>query len=333
MSRPLAARAVACPNFALAKYWGKLPAGPKGTFENVPAVPSLSVTVDSMHTTTTVRFDASFTSDELVLNGTLASVHRAERAFALVDRVRRAAGLDVRAHVVSDNDFPTASGLASSASGFAALGLAAVHAAGLESTWDAARISDLVRRESASAARSVFGEFVELVPRREEMLAAEPVHAPRAPELSIIVCVVTEEEKKVSSSTGMRATAETSPYFMAWLEFAIANYRAQRDALIAGDFDTLGALAEKSALAMHAAALSAGLIYWTSATLEAMHATRALRERGLRTWFTIDAGPHVKVIVPRQNEAQVAEELARVPGVLRTLVARPGGAPRVEHVE
>lgn len=338
-----AARAIAHPNFALAKYWGKAPGSVSSrettrtsavlrsaAFENVPAVPSLSITVDAIFTTTTVRFEKGLGSDVLVLGGAPQYGDKAKRAFALIDRVRLAAGLSTRVRIDTTNSFPTGSGLASSASGFAALGLAATKAAGLD--WDASRISDLVRRESASAARSLFGGYVELVPKREPFLAALPIEAPRAPALSVVVCVVTEEEKSVSSGAGMRATAETSPYFLSWLEFAIRNYRDQRDALLQGSFEKMGELAEASALAMHATALAAGLVYWSGTTLALIHAVRALRASGVPAYFTIDAGPHVKVLVPRAYEERVASTLAHVPGVLRTINTRPGGAPSVEIV-
>ncbi|HEU4534157.1 MAG TPA: diphosphomevalonate decarboxylase, partial [Polyangiaceae bacterium] len=169
MSRAAAARAH--PNIALAKYWGKA----EGT-ANAPAVPSLSVTLAGLATTTRVRFDPGLAADALVLNGREAGGRELERAKTLLDRVRARAGLACPALVESANDFPTASGLASSASGFAALALAAWHAAGLEPSPEG--VSDLARRSSASAARSVYGGFVELpagVAGRDEPLPARPV--------------------------------------------------------------------------------------------------------------------------------------------------------------
>src|SRR5215471_14949637 len=113
-------------NIALAKYWGKLQVG-----NNLPAVPSLSLTLDALETTTTVEFDPNLAEDELVLDGRPARDKEKLRVVKLVDQVRAAAGITARARVTSANSFPTAAGLASSASGFAALALAASQAAGV----------------------------------------------------------------------------------------------------------------------------------------------------------------------------------------------------------
>src|SRR6185437_6164617 len=141
------ATAIAHPNIALSKYWGKREFG-----HNLPAVPSLSVTLAGMRTVTTVAFDPALPADVFTLGGVLAGPGPTARVVGLLDRVRAAAGMNLHAAVSSANDFPTAAGLASSASAFAALALAATAAAGLG--WDAAQVSDLARRSSVSAARS-----------------------------------------------------------------------------------------------------------------------------------------------------------------------------------
>src|SRR5271165_6731526 len=125
----MSARAVAIahPNVALSKYWGKRPGG-----GNLPAVPSLSVTLAGLATRTRVVFDIAFERDRVELDGKLADEPTRARVVELLDRVRSASGDARRAEVTSRNDFPTASGLASSASGFAALALAASSAAGLD---------------------------------------------------------------------------------------------------------------------------------------------------------------------------------------------------------
>src|SRR5450432_745244 len=146
------ASARACANIALVKYWGKRPG-----VMNLPAAGSLSLTLAALVTETTVTFDKSLTRDELELDGVLAD---ATRTTEFLDLVRELAKSHERARVKTANHFPTASGLASSASGFAALAVAATKAAGLE--WDQAKVSDLARRSSVSAARSVYGGFVTL---------------------------------------------------------------------------------------------------------------------------------------------------------------------------
>jgi len=315
----LEAVAVAHPNVALSKYWGK-----REGEGNFPAVPSLSVTLEGLTTRTRVRWRRE-AAHRLVLGGQVADPAAAARAFALLDKVRRDAGLTETAEVESDNDFPTASGLASSASGFAALALAAVRAAGVD--WDAARISDLARQASASAARSVFGGFVELeVGAISARAVAGREHLP----LTILVCVTTEGAKAVGSTDGMRRTMETSPYARAWLEHAPRLHAQLREALLGRDFARVGELAEASALAMHASAIAAGVVYWNGATLAALSAVRGLRAAGTPAYASIDAGPHVKVLVRPEDAATVRDAMTRVPGVLRILEARPGEGARLE---
>ncbi|XXY50325.1 diphosphomevalonate decarboxylase [Sorangium sp. So ce269] len=324
MSAVSRATAIAHPNIALAKYWGKRADG-----HNLPAVPSLSVTLAGMATTTEVAFDASLERDELHLGGAALSpdAEATRRVAGLLDRVRAASGRRERARVDSRNDFPTAAGLASSASAFAALALAASAAAGLPTA--PALVSDLARRTSVSAARSAFGGFVELRAGRpgDEALAATPL----APEghwpLAVVIAVTREGPKDVGSSDGMRHTATTSPYFPAWVDAAPPLFEAVRAAVLARDFEALGVAAEASALRMHASSIAAspGLLYWTGATVEVIAAVRRLRGQGTPAFFTIDAGPHVKVFTAPEARGAVEEALLAVPGVLRTISASPGG--------
>lgn len=320
------ATAAAHPNIALAKYWGKREHG-----HNLPAVPSLSVTLAGMRTTTTVTFDPALTTDVFVLGGEPAGELSTRRVTALLDRVRLASGRGERAHVLSSNDFPTAAGLASSASAFAALALAATKAAGL--SWDGAAISDLARKSSVSAARSAFGGFVALRAGNvgDEDLAAEPVAPADHLPLRVVVAVTREGPKSTLSTEGMLHTQRTSPYFPAWVETAPALFARIREAVLTGDFPALGVAAEESALRMHAAAIAAcpGLVYWAGATVEVMDEVRRLRARGLPAYFTIDAGPHVKVLTTAEHEEEIARALDAVPGVKWTIRTRPGGPATV----
>jgi diphosphomevalonate decarboxylase len=322
--------AIAHPNIALTKYWGKMPGA--GRF---PAVPSLSVTLAGLSTRTRVRFDGALARDRFVLNGVPAGGEVEARAVELLDRVR-AASSDARfAEVESRNDFPTASGLASSASGFAALALAAVRASGL--AWDAARVSDLARQSSVSAARSLFGGYVELdagaptgASPAADFLAARPIAPGAHLPLAVLVCVVSDAAKAIGSTTGMQTTLKESPYAEAWLSHAPRLHARLREALLARDFAAVGALAESSALAMHASAIAAGVVYWTGATLETLAAVRELRAAGVLAFATIDAGPHVKILVQPEDGARVKTAAVAVPGVRRVIEASIGEGARIE---
>ncbi|MCL2779337.1 MAG: diphosphomevalonate decarboxylase [Polyangiaceae bacterium] len=315
------ATASAHPNIALAKYWGKCPGS-----ANVPAVPSLSVTLSGMSTTTTVSFDDTLLHDELVINDARMGGRSLARASALLDVVRAEANMTARsARIVSKNDFPTASGLASSASGFAALALAAVRAAGLD--WSLSQVSDLARRSSASAARSLFGGFVELdggEGGEGGVACARPIASPDSIDLRVLVCVTAEGAKSISSTCGMRMTQETSPYYDAWLVHARRLFVQIRSDLLAGDFHAVGEGAEKSALGMHACAMAAGIVYVTGATLAALAEVRAMRAEGIDAYATIDAGPHLKCLTTSRSMHDAKERLLRVPGVLRIVETLPG---------
>jgi diphosphomevalonate decarboxylase len=321
------AAALAHPNVALSKYWGK-----REGSGNFPAVPSLSVTLDGLATVTRVRFDDTLEIDRVTLDGDPADARAHARVVELIDRVRHASGESRRAEVQSHNDFPTASGLASSASGFAALALASVRAAGLD--WDSARVSDLARRSSASAARSLFAGFVELpagsvAPQAGDVLAARSVAPADHMPLVVLVCVTTEAAKAVGSTQGMRVTMERSPYAEAWMHAAPRMHARLREALLARDFAATGELSEASALAMHASAIAAGVVYWTGATLEILAAIRRMRAAGTLAFATIDAGPHVKVLVTPADAVRVREALVSLPAVRRIIEARPGDGARL----
>jgi len=309
------ATALAHSNIALSKYWGK-----RADSGNVPAVPSLSVTLAGLSTRTQVEF-GSASEDSLTINGVASDV---TRAVALLDRVRSEAKItEARARITSTNDFPTASGLASSASGFAALALAAVRAAGLD--YSAERVADLARQSSASAARSLFGGFVEL-----EGTTTRQVAPPSHLDLVVLVCVTTEGAKSMSSRDGMNETARRSPYYKEWLDTAPRIHTSLKDALLKNDFETMGALAEQSALAMHASAFAANIVYVSGATLAALETVRTLRrEAGVLAYATIDAGPHLKCLVRERDVAQAKDALSRTPGVLRIIEARPGEGARI----
>lgn len=313
--------ALAHPNIALAKYWGK-----RDRRGNVPAVPSLSVTLGGMATVT--RAEVADV-DSLVVNERVQSGRPLDRAIAMLDMLWREAGRGgprPHAELVSTNDFPTAAGLASSASAFAAL--AVVGDAALGTALGQARLSSIARTISASAGRSLLGGFVEL-PAGEEgttFLPAESVADQNHWDLQLVVAVTTEGEKDVGSTEGMNRTTETSPFYEGWVASAPGLFEKVRRAVLARDFDALVGPVEQSALAMHATALAAdpGLVYWNGTTVEVVRAVRKWRGEGLPVCFTIDAGPHVKVLTPGDSAEEVARLLREVPGVLRTIAARPG---------
>jgi diphosphomevalonate decarboxylase len=320
------AAAQAHPNIALVKYWGK-----RDVPLNLPAVGSLSVTLDTLWTRTRVRFDAALQGDDVRLNGR-SDEREARRVSACLDLLRARAGSRLCAQVDSENNFPTGAGLASSASGFAALVVAS--AAALDLRLTPTELSEFARRGSGSAARSIFGGYVEWArgdrPDGHDSVARQILPGEAWP-LSVVVAVTSTAQKSVGSTEGMNRTRDTSPYYDAWLETSEQDLAVARAAVLARDFERLAAVAEHSCLKMHALALAAepGLLYWNGATMEAMHVVRKLRAQGVPVFFTVDAGPQVKAVCLPPAAAQVREALAAVSGVVALHAAGLGGGAHI----
>ncbi len=314
------ATAQAQPNVALIKYWGKLDPA-----RNLPATGSLSVTLDALWTRTRVAFDPTLTTDRFSLNGR-EDADGLGRVSQCLDRLRRLADVPQYAVVESCNNFPTGAGLASSASGFAALVAAAAHALGL--ALDPPALSRLARRSSGSAARSVFGGFV-LLPAAvspEDDVPAEPLLDEHAWPLEVVVAVTAQTSKTIGSTEGMRRTADTSAFYEAWVSSNGPDLSEARGAVMSRDFEALTSVSERSCLKMHGLMLSAdpGLVYWNGATVECIHRIRELRRRGTGVFFTLDAGPQVKAVCLPGSTEEVSRALADTPGVMDVMVSRLG---------
>jgi len=320
-SKPGRAHAVAFANFALIKYWGK-----RDAKLNLPDVGSISITLDALWTRTRVELDPALDYDRFELDGQ-PGAPGAGRVTALLDRMREIGGSRLRAHVSSRNNFPTGAGLASSASGFAALVTAADRAYGLG--LPAARRSELARIGSGSAARSIFGGYVEMhrgrLPDGSDSVA-EPLAGADDWPLEVVIAVSDRGRKSVGSTEGMQRTAQTSPFYAAWVSNQPGDLAVARTAISARDFDALADVSEASALAMHGLAMSArpGLLYFNATTMECLHRVRQLRAEGVPVFFTVDAGPQVKAICAPDASAAVASALGDVPGVTEILRAGLG---------
>lgn len=313
------ATAVAHPNIALVKYWGKRDAA-----MNLPATGSLSMTLDVFPTTTTVTVDGGLAADALELNGEELAGTPLDRVARFLDIVRERAGSTAHARVVTTNAVPTGAGLASSASGFAALAVAASAAYGLDLS--ARELSILARRGSGSASRSIVsGVAVWHASDDSDASFAEPI---AAPEMAMVIATVEEREKPVSSRVAMVRTAETSPFYPAWATSTAATLERMVDACAAGDLDLVGRIAETNALRMHALIQSCDppIRYLTGASLAVLDRVEALRSDGTLAYSTIDAGPNVVVLCAPDDAERIAAELA---DVASTVVARPGPGARL----
>ncbi len=314
-------------NVALAKYWGK-----RNEPLNLPYTGSISVTLAGLTTTVRTGFSTSLPADRITLNGEHSGAREAARISSFLDLVRRQAGSDARAEVEVSSNFPVAAGLASSASTFAALALSASRATG--TVLDDRCLSLLARRGSGSAARSIFGGYVEWLAGETSDGSdsyAVQLAAPDHWRLGLVVAITDEGHKKVGSREGMARAVKESPFFPGWLESHEADLEEVRRGILDRDLPRVGRAAEHNCLKMHAVAMAVRppLLYWTPATVAVMHRVWRLRDEGFEAFFTIDAGPQVKILCPWSQRAAVAEAMGRVTGVQRVLLSEPGSGAEV----
>ena len=293
LPRQAEGRAFAPSNIALCKYWGK-----RNEELNLPITSSLSVSLGNLGTTTTLSVAGAGTADDIRLNGApVPPRHKfARNVTAFLDLFRPTPTLFYR--VDTTNTIPTAAGLASSASGFAALTLA-LNKLG---QWKlpAPHLSILARLGSGSAARSVYPGFVEWNAGAQEDgmdSYASPLPA-TWPDLRLGLIKISIEEKPVSSRQAMKRTRRTSALYEAWPVKVAHDLALVKEAIAARDFPALGQAAESNALAMHATGLGAWppVLFWRPETVSVLHRVWALREKGLNLYLTMDAGPNVKLL-------------------------------------
>ena len=247
-----------------------------------------------------------------------------------MDHVRRLTGAQQFCEVRSVNSFPTAAGMASSASGYAALTLAAMHAAG--HPLPPAEASSLARLGSGSAARSILGGFVELpAGKNGEPPAAIQIADENFWPLAVLVAITDDAPKPVSSRAAMELTQRHSPFYKAWVDASAHDLDAMRSAVLRRDFEAVGALAEHSALKMHGLMMSArpGLLYWNPGTMAVIQEVLKMRKEGIAVYFTIDAGPQVKTLCHRQDQDVVAERLLSLAGVRSLTLCGPGPSAHI----
>ena len=327
----LAATYEAAPNIALVKYWGL-----RDRERAVPYNSSISVTLDRLRSRTTVRFDPELRDDRVELNGEVAGGGVRQGVVELLDRVRSLAGVTDRADVRSANNFPTASGLASSASGFAALAGAATVALGMRLS--GRELSRLARFGSGSASRSVFGGFVEWragVRRDGSDCYARPLYGPdHWPALvDLVVLVKGAPVKEIRSSDAMQATVATSPDYARRLAELPRRTRRIRAAIGARDSRRLFPLImeECDSFRNVCETTRPSLDYLTPTSRALLGEVRAInREAGRAVAaYTHDAGAHLHVFTLRRDAEKVRRRLVHLPGVERTLLLPPGPGGRI----
>jgi len=325
--KPKTTTAIACANIALIKYWGK-----RNIALNLPAVGSISLTLKSLKTQTRISFDPNLEKDILIINNEKASESQETRTGIFLDIIREKSGSQLYAEIISNNNFPTGAGLASSASGFAALCVAATHA--LDLRLNKRELSELSRRGSGSAARSIYGGFVEMERGKDLSGKNDFAHqlAPRDYwDIRLLVLITSVEEKKIGSTEAMNLTAKTSPYYQGWINSSDGDLDEMKDAIRNKDFEKLGDLTEFSAMKMHSLTLSSRppVLFWNSKTIELMEEVRKLRQTGIPAYYTIDAGPQVKVITLPDHIEVLKNHFKSVTGIENIIESKLGDDAKI----
>ncbi|HFH9922144.1 TPA: diphosphomevalonate decarboxylase [Streptococcus suis] len=312
-------------NIALIKYWGKRD---KQLF--LPMNSSLSLTLDAFYTDTKVIFDSDLTADEFYLNGILQDSKEILKISRFLDLFCEYIGERTFARVESLNFVPTAAGLASSASAFAALTLATATALGLNLSRE--ELSTLARRGSGSSTRSLFGGFVEWdMGTGSADSMAHPIDDADW-DIGMIVLAVNTGQKKIASREGMDHTVATSPFYQAWMDTAKEDLQAIKQAIADRDFEQVGQITEHNGMKMHATTLSANppFTYWSADSLLAQEAVRQVREEsGLSAYMTMDAGPNVKVLCRASQMAELVDGLSQYLPKEKIITSLPGPAAYV----
>ena len=313
------ATAVACPNIAFIKYWGN-----RDQSLRLPENGSISMNLAVLETRTRVTFDTSFPMDIFDLNGIRQSGAAFDRVLKHLNLLRGLRGISTHAHILSENNFPTGAGVASSASGFAALTLATVTALGLDLS--EVDLSRLARRGSGSACRSIPAGFTEWQKGSSDLDSfAFSIAAPEHWALVDCIALIEEEQKKTGSTEG-HTLAGTSPFQSARVADSIRRLEICRNAIKNKDFQALAEIVELDSNMLHAVMMTShpALYYWEPASLNLIKAVQVWRKTGLGVASTLDAGPNVHVICEQADSDKVMRRMQSLPGVKEVLVCHPG---------
>ena len=296
--KPVTVRSYA--NIAIIKYWGK-----KAEKEMVPATSSISLTLENMYTETTLSpLPADARADDFYINGQLQNEAEHKKMSKIIDRYRPEGAGFVR--IDTKNNMPTAAGLSSSSSGLSALVKAcnAYFQLGLNRR----ELALEAKFASGSSSRSFYGPLAAWDKDSGEIYPVETDL-----KLAMIMLVLEDQKKPISSRDGMKLCVETSTTFEEWIRQSEQDYKDMLIYLKENDFEKVGVLTEKNALAMHATTKTANppFSYLTDASYEAMDFVRQLREQGESCYFTMDAGPNVKVLCLEKDLEHLSELLGQ----------------------
>ncbi|HVA83141.1 MAG TPA: diphosphomevalonate decarboxylase [Candidatus Aquilonibacter sp.] len=325
--------AIGTPNIALIKYWGK-----RDQKLILPANSSISITLsENLNTKTSVIFSKKIREDRFYINGESQDLNDKEiqERFDVINSLRQMAGTKDRIVVASKNSFPTASGLASSASGIATLIYAASNA--LDLKLNQKQMSIFARQGSGSACRSLFGGFVKwnMGEKKDgsDSYAEQIVSERHWPEITDIVAVVSSSKKKVSSRAGMQQTMKTSELYPARISALNRRIDEITDAIKSKDFETMAKITMQDSNTMHATMLDTWppIFYMNDVSREIVYKIHELNdsEGKIIAGYTFDAGPNPHIITTSQNRKRIMRELKTIKGIEEFIETQQGSGPRM----
>lgn len=311
------ATAIAPSNIAFIKYWGK-----QDDQLRLPQNGSISMNLSNLLTTTTVEFHKDFREDNVTFN----NQHEQNintRVIEHIHRIRKLANINTKVKIVTQNNFPTSTGLSSSASGFAALTFAAVKAIGLDLSEK--ELSILARQGSGSACRSIPDGFVEwLDGDTSDTSYAVSLYPPDYWDIADVTVVVSMSKKDIETTLG-HTLARTSPFFSTRLSLIKNKIALIKRYMNNKNFTAFGELLEAEAIEFHAILMTStpSLLYWFPQTITVMKYVKKIRSDGLEVYFTINTGQDVSVLCQKKDVGEVAEKISAIGDVQNTIINYP----------
>lgn len=308
------------PNIALIKYWGK-----RNTIKNLPAVDSISITLDNLWTEMNVMFSSDLSNDELFINEKKQNnISRVKNCIDSICGEQRD-----YASIMSRCNFPISAGLASSSSSFSAL-VVAINSL-MKKKWNTQLLANQAGSVSGSAARSILGGIVKLNNEPEKIRITQLL-SPNDWPLRVVIAITDKKEKAISSSKAMKLSADTSPFYSSWVEDQNDDIKEANSFISKKDFEGLASISEHNCMKMHSIMWTTrpSIVYWNSTTIDCMQAIRDLQRNGESVFFTIDAGPQIKAICLPENEEKIAKKLNEIKGVQSIMTSGLGSGPIIE---
>jgi diphosphomevalonate decarboxylase len=302
------------PSLAMIKYWGK------SEGENIPATSSLALNLKGLYTETKVNLCTN--TDKVIINNKQIGI---ERFTPFFDKIRKVFKTDIYFDIESTSNFPTSAGLASSSSGFAALAYGCAKL--LNPNTNIKQISEFARLGSASASRAVFEGYATL--RKESLHAEEIFSKTHWPELRVIIAIVKNDAKKISSRAAMEKARTTSPYYKQWIEESENTFNQAIQACKNKDLSALGPLIRKSYLMMFSTMFTSSppVFYWEPDSIALIKACDELRLQKFEAWETMDAGPQVKIFALEHQCPSIVDKLKKQFPHINFLISQAGEGP------